>query len=111
MKCRICDRLISQDDADRAAEIAGPGHETMCEECAESIRQATLRAWLDDFAGADTAPGAMSWEEWERNGWSEERLKAICPVITAEQVVNARSQEEVSRLCDDLWLSAIANAK
>lgn len=37
LKCRLCNVLVSQDDADAASEIVGAGHETMCVPCAESI--------------------------------------------------------------------------
>lgn len=37
LKCKLCDVLISQADADMAADMVGEGHETMCPACAESI--------------------------------------------------------------------------
>ena len=38
LKCRVCNVRINQHEADRASRITGPGHETMCEKCAESFR-------------------------------------------------------------------------
>lgn len=37
MKCRFCEVVIDQNEADAAAEIVGEGHETLCVECAESL--------------------------------------------------------------------------
>lgn len=42
MKCRTCSTVIDQTEADRAAQILGPGHETMCVPCAESIRMTMM---------------------------------------------------------------------
>lgn len=39
MHCSICLCLVTQEQADLAAEIAGPGHETLCEDCARSLAQ------------------------------------------------------------------------
>lgn len=36
-KCAVCRCRITQAEADAGAEIVGPGHETMCEACAQSI--------------------------------------------------------------------------
>ena len=37
MKCRSCDVVIDQAEADRAAEIVGEGYETLCTACASSM--------------------------------------------------------------------------
>ena len=37
MKCRLCDVLIDQEEADRAAHIVGPAYETVCTVCAQSL--------------------------------------------------------------------------
>lgn len=37
LKCRMCDTRITQDEADEAASIVGPGYETLCRKCAESL--------------------------------------------------------------------------
>lgn len=38
--CRVCNARITQREADEGAEIVGPGHETMCPACAQSIKDA-----------------------------------------------------------------------
>ncbi|HZT78703.1 MAG TPA: hypothetical protein VFA26_00655 [Gemmataceae bacterium] len=40
LQCRLCNTFISQQAADRAAEIVGEGHETMCEACALALAEA-----------------------------------------------------------------------
>jgi hypothetical protein len=43
LQCRLCNTFISQQAADRAAEIVGEGHETMCEACAMALAEAEER--------------------------------------------------------------------
>lgn len=58
MRCRICDAVISQHEADLAAEIIGRGHETMCTGCAIAVS-----VDLDD--GPEAASPDLELEEFE----------------------------------------------
>jgi hypothetical protein len=42
MKCRMCDVLINQGEVDLAETIVGPGYETLCAACAESLAAVTV---------------------------------------------------------------------
>ena len=43
MKCRSCDTVIDQSEADRAAHAVGPGYDTMCGVCAEHVARVVRR--------------------------------------------------------------------
>lgn len=55
MKCQLCDVLISQADANRAAEFLPPnaGHETLCPACAMSLVEAEYPPYPGELEGED----------------------------------------------------------
>lgn len=87
LKCRICKVLISQDDADRASCIVGPGHETMCEACAESLATRDCSDCGETFAVTDAT------KDYPQGTW------AACPACRgkADDRIIAQNKKNLKR--------------